>query len=83
MLKTIKDKLNEMEEGVIKIMKVGFKISFGVCIVATLILFTYICFNKNPNIYYSGIELFKAGLAFMAEFTICGLAIDKIKKQMI
>ena len=83
MINKIKDKFSEIEESVVKIMKAGFKFSFGVCIIATIILFTYICFNNNPNIYYSGIELLKAGISFMAEFAVCGLAMDKIKKQMI
>ena len=82
MIKNIIDKISEIEKPVIAIMKKGFKFSYIVCIIAIATLCTYLFLDKSPNLYYIGITLFKTGLMFIAEFVICGMAMDKIKKQL-
>ncbi len=77
------EKFKNLEKDVVKIIQKGVKFSILICILATFLLFTYESFISSPNLYYIGLKLFQTGLMFAVEFTICGLAIDTIKKQMV
>ena len=81
MIKLIFDKFNSFDDKIKTIMKYGFKFSFAVCVLSTLILLTYE-FSNNPDLYYIGLSVFKLSLFIIVEFIICALAIDTIKKQI-
>lgn len=70
-----------IDKKILRIMKIGLKYSFCFCILATLILLTYEFFNL-PTLFYAGISLLKSGLFFIATFTICGFAFDKITHEI-
>ena len=65
-----------------KIMKTGLKISFYLCIIASLILLIYNS-TYSLNTYYIGLALLKLSFYFIIEFIICGFVVDNIKKQKI
>ena len=73
----------DLDEKVKKIMKYGFIFSLCFCFVATFILFTYNTIYASPDLYYIGLQMIQTGLFFVVEFIICGIAMDKIKKQLI
>lgn len=81
MLKIIKEKFNFMEKKIKTIFKYGIYFSILVCVLSTFILLTY-HYYANPDLYYIGLSVFKLGLFFIVEFTICAIAIDTIKKQV-
>ena len=83
MLKFIKEKIGNLEGLIKKIMKYGFYFSFILCMISASILFTYQRFYAMPDLYYIGLSLFKTSLTFAISFFICGIAVDRIKKQMI
>lgn len=70
-----------IDKKILRIMKIGLKYSFCFCILATFILLTYEFFNL-PTLFYTGISLLKSGLFFIATFTICGFAFDKITHEI-
>ena len=80
MIKMILEKINQLESTVKQIMKYGFRFSFFVCLISTLLLLSYGWF-KSPDLYYIGLSVFQLSLFFIVEFIICGIAIDTIKKQ--
>ena len=82
MVRFIKEKIDNLEDLIKKIMKYGFYFSFFISIIATSVLFTYEVFYSMPDLYYIGLSLFKTSISFATSFFICGLAIDTIKKQM-
>ena len=83
MIKSFKKKLGEIDEKILKIIQSGFKYCLCLAIFATLILLTYDFGIKLPDLYYSGLLLFKSSLFFFVDFIVCGYAVDTIKKQMI
>ena len=83
MVKFIKEKIDNLEDLIKKIMKYGFYFSFFISLLSCLILFTYEMFYAMPVLYYIGLSLFKTSLTFAISFFICGLAVDTIKKQTI
>ena len=82
MIKFFIEKFKGLEKDVVKIIQVGLKFSLIVCLIATGILLAYETFFSNPTLYYIGLKLLQTGAMFAAEFGICGLAIDTIRKQM-
>lgn len=83
MIKRIINSFKNLENITYKIMKKGIQYCFILCIISSIILFTYKTFLSSPNIYYIGLALFKISIYFMAEFIVCGFVVDKIKKQII
>ena len=83
MIKSIINSFKNLENITYKIMKNGIKYCFILCIISSIILFTYKTFLSNPNIYYIGLSLFKLSIYFIVEFIICGFVVDNIKKQII
>ena len=82
-IRKIKNKLNELDEKIKRIMKIGIRFSFMLCILAVLSLFTYEVFYSLPSLFYVGISLLQSGLMFLCTFFICGVGFDTIKKQMV
>ena len=83
MIKTIKDKIKNLEVSIKKVVKAGCLFSFDICIFSAILLLTYEIFYHSPNLYYIGLSLLKSGLMFIVFFIICGFTFDTIKKQMI
>lgn len=77
------DKIKNLDGKVKKIMNVGFKFSFILCMIAGLSLFTYEIFYSIPSLFYAGISLFRTSLMFACMFFICGIGFDTIKKQIV
>lgn len=82
MLKKILETFKNLEKITYKIMKFGLKFCFCICIVSIITLITYNMFFTTPQLYYTGITLFRLSLIFAIEFIICGLSVDTIKKQL-
>jgi len=83
MIKIFKEKFNKLDRNILKVMKYGFKFSLFIAVISSFVLLTYHYFLKLPDLYYSGLLLFKTALFFFADFIICGFAVDTIKNQMI
>lgn len=81
MIKLLKDKLNNMDNKVKKIMHYGFIFSFIVCMISMALLITYEV-TANLQAYYIGLAVFRLSLFFAIEFIISAIAIDTIKKQL-
>ena len=79
----LKNTFNNLEEKNLKLMKFGFKFSFVIAMISSIILITYLFFVHTPIVYKLGIIIFEISLYFMADFFVSGIAIDSIKKQMI
>ena len=80
-IKNIFDYLKKLDKNILNLMKKGFKFSFYFSILSTLFLIVYNIYNQ-PIIYITGISLFKTSLFFAVDFVICGVAFDKIKKEI-
>ena len=72
----------DMEEPIYKIVLFGFKLSIVICLSAICSLLLYFKFYISHDLYEGSIILFRTGLLFAIQFFICGIAINKIKKQM-
>ena len=83
MIKNIINSFKNLDSITYKIMKKGFKYCFILCIISSIILFTYKNFISSPNIYYIGLSLLKLSIYFAVEFVVCGFVVDNIKKQII
>lgn len=81
-IKTLIEKLKNLDNKTKKIMHVGFIFSFILCTLSTLILFTYNSFYNLPDLFYAGISLFKTSLIFACTFFICGLGFDTMLKEI-
>lgn len=82
-VKTLIDKIKNLDIKVKKIMHYGFVFSFIIAMIAGLSLFTYEIFYSIPSLFYCGISLFRTSLMFACTFFICGIGFDSIKKEII
>lgn len=79
MMKFFND-FKEIDSSILKVMKLGFKFSFILCLFFTYVLFLY---SLNPvshvafDIGYLGV---KCSLMFFVSFLVGALVSDKIKK---
>ena len=76
------EKLNNLDLKIKKILHIGIFSSFVLCIVSTILLFTYQSFYKLPLLYYSGLSLLKSSLMFISFFIMCAIGFDTIKKEI-
>jgi len=83
MIKKIREKFISIDKKILKVMNYGFKLCLFIALIASLILLTYDYFLKLPDLYYSGLLLFKSALFFFVDFIVCGFAVDKISKEII
>lgn len=81
MFNMLKNRFNNMDTKVKKIMKYGLFFSLIMCLLSLAILLTY-SVNPYPDLYYIGLSTFKLSLFFVVEFIICAIAIDTIKEQL-
>ena len=65
-----------------KLMYNGLLLSFVLCLISTIILFTYQFIYEIPNLYYIGISLFKSSLMFGCVFVMCAIGFDTIKNEI-
>ncbi len=80
MVKNLISKISDIDKSILKVIKNIFKVSFGICIIAVLILFAYI-YNPSSHItYLAGLSLFKSSLMISVFGFICGISTDLIKK---
>ena len=79
----LSDKIKNLDLKIVKLMKIGFIISFILCLLSSSLLFTYQFIISMPILFYIGISLFRTSLSFGVTFFICGLGFDTMKKQMI
>ncbi len=82
-INTLIDKIKNLDKKVVKIMHIGFIFSFILCIISGLSLFTYETIYNLPELFYSGISLFRTSLMFACTFFIFGIGFDTIKKEVI
>lgn len=78
----LKDKVENLDNRIKKIMNIGFRFSFALCVISVLVLFTYETVYSIPNLFYAGISLLQSSLMFVCAFIVCGISFDTIKKQM-
>lgn len=82
-VKTLVNKVKNLDKKILKIMKIGFIFSFVLCVISIASLFTYETFYNIPSLFYSGISLFRTSLMFACMFFICGIGFDSIKKEIV
>lgn len=83
MFKDIISVFNELDKETKKIMYYGIWFSIAFCVVAAIILITYIHFLAIPDLFYIGLQMIKNGVVLISGFIVCGIAVDKIKKELI
>lgn len=83
LINILSDKIKNLDLKIVKLMKIGFIISFILCLLSSSLLFTYQFIISIPILFYIGISLFRTSLSFGVTFFICGLGFDTLKKQMI
>ena len=71
--------IKNMDMPIVKAMKVGFKISFVLCLFATFILSLYNTYPTSHIIYDSSLILFRTGLFFAVSSFMSAFVINKIK----
>ena len=71
--------IKNMDMPIVNAMKVGFKISFVLCLFATFILSLYNTYPTSHIIYDSSLILFRTGLFFAVSSFMSALVINKIK----
>ena len=71
--------IKNMDMPIVKAMKVGFKISFILCLFATFILSLYNTYPTSHIIYDSSLILFRTGLFFAVSSFMSAFVINKIK----
>ena len=79
----LSEKIKNLDLKIIKLMKIGFIISFIMSLLSSSLLFTYQFIVSLPILFYIGISIFRTSLSFGVTFFICGIGFDTMKKQMI
>ena len=79
----ISDKIKELDDKIKRIMNIGFKISFLLCIISVLVLLTYEFLYSYPSLFYAGISLLHTSLMFGCAFFMCGIGFDTIRQQIV
>jgi len=76
------ENIKSIDKKIKDVMLKGFKFSFILCILSTLVLATYSTYPYSNILFESGIILFRTSLMFAVYFFICGMATNTIKKDM-
>ena len=79
----LSEKIKNLDLKIVKLMKIGFIISFIMCLLSSSLLFTYQFIISLPILFYISISIFRSSLSFGVTFFICGIGFDTMKKQMI
>lgn len=80
MIKKFIHNLKNMEKDSVNIMIGGFKFSFIICLISSIISLIYILNPISHILYDAGIILFKTGLTFGIISFIYSFIIDNIKR---
>lgn len=76
------DAFKKLDKKILKILNYGLKFCFGILIISTVILVTYLFFVHNNLLFQIGLLTFQLGICFMSEFFVSAIAIDTISKQI-
>lgn len=71
--------IKNMDMSIARAMKVGFKVSFLLCLFSTFILSLYNTYPISHIIYDSSLILFRTGLFFAVSSFMSALVINKIR----
>lgn len=82
MIKEIIKNIRNIEKSILNIMFVGFRISFGIAILSSLVLLFYILNPISYIIYDCGTILFKTSLSFAVTFFICSIVTNNLKNEL-
>lgn len=77
---TYRKQIANLDKKISKIMRGGIDFSLIICILALFTLFVHRNYYISHNLYDAAIILFQAGILFAAQFFICGITIDTVKK---
>ena len=83
MINNIINSFKNLDKLVKQIMKTGLEFCSVLGMISLIILVTYNLSFTIPIVFTIGLILFRLSLIFGVEFIICGLAADRIKKQML
>ena len=83
MIKNIYERYKKFDNITCKILKKGLWFSFSLCIIAVIILLTYILDKHSPFLLEIGITIFRLSTICAIEFVICSFVCDGIKNQFI
>lgn len=82
-MKRFFDDFKNIDSSIAKLMKIGFKFSFALCILFAYILFLYILNPISHITFEIGYLGIKCSIMFFVSFFVGALASDKIKKGVI
>ena len=82
MINSVLESIKNMEEGIKKIMMIIIKISFGICILSSIILLTYILNSKLLITYEAGLILFKTGIVLFAFGFMCSFVFNNLRNRI-
>ena len=75
--------LKNLDKKILKILNYGLKFCFGILIISTVILITYMFFLHSVFLFQLGLLTFQLGICFISEFFVSAIAVDTISKQII
>jgi len=75
--------IKDIDESIIKIMKIGFKFSFVLCLFFTYILYFYSIYPLSHITFDIGYLGVKCCLMFFVSFLVGAMASDKFKKGIM
>ncbi len=81
-MKKILDEFKSIDNSIIKVMKLGFKFSFILCIVFTYILYLYTLNPISHTLFDIGYLGVRCSFMFFASFFIGGITSNKIFKEI-
>ena len=82
MMKELLMEFKKIDHSIISLMKSGIRFSFGIIVIATIILLTYDFIYTLPLVYYIGLSLFKTGLFFIDGIIIGAFAFNRIMRDL-
>lgn len=83
MIEILKNTVTNFDEKILRILKIGFRLCFGIAIVSVIVLIIYLFFVHSIFLYQIGLMIFQISLCFTAEFIVSAIAVDTISKQLI
>ena len=81
-LTQFKDFINNMEERIKKIMINIINVSFGILILASIVLYLYIADSSELITYEAGLILFKTGIAIFSFGIVSSFAFENLRKRI-
>ena len=81
-LNQLLDNFKNLDKKILKILNYGLKFCFGILIISTVILTTYLFFLHSIFLFQLGLLTFQSGICFISEFFVSAIAVDTISKQI-